>query len=578
MKYKILAILCLCFILWFTIQPVEQNWCGTDILLSEVTSGIAIVAVLILVWRKQQMSLSAIDIVVALWFAYVMFRGYVDSTYPCANFVLRVMQMVALYVCLRVLFSSVIVSERIIVLLLLICAIYEVILGANQMLNGGSRHYLYSMTGTFLNPGPYSIFLSMGLVMSCKIKKEYYADKGFLPSMMSLLPLVFLTLLPSTWSRAAILSAAICLSVIYWEQWKRYRWYVFGGLFLILIGLYFIKQGSADGRSIIYMISLLSICHNPVFGSGIGSFCHQYAEEMANFSSQHPTFNFQSADVIDGAFNSILQIGVEQGLVGVGFAVVLVVLIYVRLVKYGKILGMGLLCLLIFSMFSYPFDQLPYQIIFVLIAAYAGNSQKEMICSFSWYHYIKKSLVPLSLFCLIAIISVFSHQQIVERAKAEADYQRIAWMNSTAFIDDYYNHLPIMIGNEHFLFVFSKVLAKDGRYNDSNAILRLGTRISSDPMFYVIQGNNYSEMGFYKEAETAYEKAFAMMPNRLYPLYQLMLLYEKEGDVDRLRQMAQRVLAFKEKVSSSATKDMKKRARELCESLTYKEIEVAENL
>ena len=97
MKYKILAILCLCFILWFTIQPVEQNWCGTDILLSEVTSGIAIVAVLILVWRKQQMSLSAIDIVVALWFAYVMFRSYVDSTYPCANFVLRIMQMVALY-------------------------------------------------------------------------------------------------------------------------------------------------------------------------------------------------------------------------------------------------------------------------------------------------------------------------------------------------------------------------------------------------------------------------------------------------------------------------------------------------
>ena len=72
--------------------------------------------------------------------------------------------------------------------------------------------------------------------------------------------------------------------------------------------------------------------------------------------------------------------------------------------------------------------------------------------------------------------------------------------------------------------------------------------------------------------------AFAMMPNRLYPLYQLMLLYEKEGDVDRLRQMAQRVLAFKEKVSSPATKDMKKKAHEVCESLTHKEIEVAENL
>jgi len=578
MKYKILVILCLCFILWFSIQPVEQNWSGTDILLSEVTCGIAVVAVLIIVWRKQQMRLSAIDIVVALWFVYVMFRSYVDPIFPCANFCLRIMQMVALYGCIRLLLSSAQISERIIVVIILLCGIYEVFLGADQLINGGSRHYLFIISGSFLNPGPYSIFLSMGLVMSCQFRKKYHSSNTILTSLFSWLPLVFFILLPATWSRAAILSAVICLGIIFWDQWKRYRWYVFGGLCLIFIGLYFLKQGSADGRSIIYMISFLSFCHAPVFGSGIGSFCHQYAEEMANFSMQHPTFNFQSADVIDGAFNSILQIGVEQGLVGVGFAVVLVVLMFARLEKCGKTLGQGLLCLLIFSMFSYPFDQLPYAIIFVVIAAYAGTSQKELSFSISRYQCLKKSLAPLSLLCFIVVTSVFSHQQIKERAKAEADYQMIAWINNTAFIDDYYNHLPLMIANEHFLFIFSKILAKDGRYNDSNAILRLGTRISNDPMFYVVQGNNYGEMGFYKEAESAYKKAFAMMPNRLYPLYQLMLLYEKEGDVDRVGQMARRVLAFKEKVSSSATKDMKKRARELCESLKHNEIEVAENL
>lgn len=567
MKYKILAILCLCFILWFTIQPVEQNWCGTDILLSEVTSGIAIVAVLILVWRKQQMSLSAIDIVVALWFAYVMFRSYVDSTYPCANFVLRVMQMVALYVCLRVLFSSVVVSERIIVLLLLICAIYEVILGANQMLNGGSRHHLYSMTGSFLNPGPYSIFLSLGLVMSCKIKKEYYAGKGFFPSVMSLLPIVFMTLLPATWSRAALVSAAICLGVIYWEQWKRYRWYVFGGLFLILIGLYFIKQGSADGRSIIYMISLISIFHNPVFGSGIGSFCHQYAEGMANFSSQHPTFNFQSADVIDGAFNSILQIGVEQGLVGVGFAVVLVVLIFVRLGKCGKTLSMGLLCLLIFSMFSYPFDQLPYEIIFVVIAAYAAKAQIKNNISLKMCQLSKRYMLPTIMLGCIVLLSFFTRHQIKERSRAEYDYHIMSSMRNSAFIDDYYELLPLMSCNKYFLFDLGEMLIAEDRYNDSNAILRLGTLISNDPMFYVIQGKNYLEMGFYREAESAYQKAFNVMPNRLYPLYQLMLLYEKEEKTDQMIEMAQRVLKFNEKVASSATREMKNIAKEKLEMI-----------
>lgn len=570
MKYKILAILCLCFILWFTIQPVEQNWCGTDILLSEVTSGIAIVAVLILVWRKQQMSLSAIDIVVALWFAYVMFRSYVDSTYPCANFVLRVMQMVALYACLRLLLSSASITERIIIVVILLCGFYEVFLGGVQLLNGRSRHYLFLISGSFLNPGPYSIFLSIGLVMSCKMKKEYNANKSFLSTMMSCFPVIFLILLPATWSRAALLSAAICLGVVYWEKWKRYRWYVFGGLCIILIGLYFLKQGSADGRSIIYMISLLSICHNPVFGSGVGSFCHQYAEEMANFSIQHPTFYYQSADVIDGAFNSLLQIGVEQGLVGVSFAVLLVVLIFVRLGKCGKILSMGLLCLLIFSMFSYPFDQLPYQIIFVLIAAYAATGKMGVDPFIDRHQFFKWYLVPMMTLSCIVLLSVFAHLRITERIKAESEFKMIKGQRNVAFLNDYFKLCPLLLSNEQFLFDYSKILSRNGRYADSNAILRQGTLISNDPMFYVIQGNNYKKMGIKNEAEKAYIKAFDIMPNRLYPLYQLMLLYEEEANEEKSADMARRVLGFNEKVVSSATKEMKREANRICKSIVTK--------
>ena len=121
------------------------------------------------------------------------------------------------------------------------------------------------------------------------------------------------------------------------------------------------------------------------------------------------------------------------------------------------------------------------------------------------------------------------------------------------------------------------MLIVDGRYNDSNAILRLGTLISNDPMFYVIQGNNYLQMGFYHEAEAVYQKAFDIMPNRLYPLYQLMLLYGKEGNKREQLKMAQQVLNFNEKVISPATIEMKEKAKEVSESLIMKK-EVAENL
>ena len=158
---------------------------------------------------------------------------------------------------------------------------------------------------------------------------------------------------------------------------------------------------------------------------------------------------------------------------------------------------------------------------------------------------------------------------MTERAKAESDYRMMAGVTNAAFLDDYYELLPLLRSNERFLFDFSKILEKDGRYNDSNAMLRLGALVSNDPMLYVIQGNNYSKMGFFEEAEQAYQKAFHMMPNRLYPLYQLMLLYEREGKTEEMYQMAWRVLRFNEKVVSPATKEMKWKAKKIEEKRNY---------
>lgn len=548
MKYQILAILCIGYILWFTIQPVERGWSETDISLTYAICGLAIVAFVILVLQKQHCLFSTIDAIVCFWFLYVNLRAYFDTTYPCASFYIRVIQMFALYTGLRLLFSSTEIPERIIVAGIIMCAFYEVLIGAKQIINDSSRHNLYAITGTFLNPGPYSAFLSLGLVTSSHIKKRYW------------LPAIFVILLPATWSRAALVSAAICIGIIYWDLWKRWKWAIAVGGLAVMVGLYFLKQGSVDGRSIIYLISLLCIFNAPIFGTGIGSFCHQYAEKMASFYHQHPSFNFRSADVMESAYNCLLQIGVEQGMIGMGLAVILATLLIVRLSKKGKTLEMGLLSLLFFSMFSYPFDQLPYQIIFVLITAYAATDRKEIVLSKWWKLWTKKFLLPITALGCVLFISSFVHKHIKIREKAESDYRMMAGINHSTFIDDYYELLPYLRGNANFLFDFGKMLSSDGRYNDSNAMLRLGTLTSNDPMFYVVQGNNYCEMASYLEAEKAYQKAFNIMPNRIYPLYRLMLFYEKVGNKEQMKEMAQRVADFKVKVASPATKEMQKKA------------------
>lgn len=551
MKYKIIIALCIGYILWFTTQPVETCWSETDIQLVVGIASLSVIGTTVLMLRKQIIYFSKIDAVVCLWFSYVMLRAYCDTTYPCANFCLRSIQMFTLYLTTRLLFSSIHVSEWVLVIGILLCAGYEVIVGADQLINGSSRHNLYALSGTFLNPGPYSAFLSMGLVMSCKLRKGYW------------LPVIFLILLPATWSRAALMSAAICLGIIYWNEWKPWKWQVAIGVTVIIAGLYFLKKGSADGRSIIYLISLLCIAQSPIWGSGIGSFCHQYAERMSSFYIQHPSFNFQSADVIESAFNSLLQIGVEQGLAGMTLAAALIILLLIKLKGKGTVLRMGLLCLLIFSMFSYPFDLLPYQVIFVLIAAYAASENKEAVPSTKWYQLSRKFVVPITALICILTLSFFLYCHIMERKKAESDYQMMAGVAHIDFINDYYELFPYLRNNPRYLFDFGKMLAENGRYNDSNAMLHLGTLISNDPMFYVIQGNNYCKMRLHKEAEQAYQKAFNIMPNRIYPLYRLMLLYKEKGDITRMKDMAHKVIAFNVKVASPATKEIQENAENL---------------
>ena len=549
MKYKILVILCIGILLWFVIQPVEQRWSETDIHLIKTICVVSAVTLLIFFLQKQQLAISTIDVVVLLWFGYVMIRAGMDTTYPCASFCLRTMQMLALYIGLRLILSSASISEKIIVWGILLCAFYEVLIGGLQLVNGTSRHNFYALTGTVLNPGPYSAILSMGLVMSCQAKKPYW------------IPLIFAILLPATWSRAALLSAAVCLAIIYWEQWKRWRWWVATGALCIAAVFYFLKQGSADGRSIIYLVSLLNIYHSPIWGSGIGSFFHQYAEGLALFCQQHPTFNVESTDVLMSAFNELLYVGVEQGLVGLAFAIVLIILLFLQLKEKGKALGIGLLSLLISSMFSYPLEQLPYQILFVVIAAYGATNKGYTETAPIRNSFSRRYLIPIGAFGGILLLSGFAHHHITIRAKADSDYWMTAGIKHSALIKAHYEILPLLRGNPYFLFDFGKTLSENGRYTDSNAVLRLGTLISNDPMFYVIQGNNYLQMNLYQKAEQAYQKAFGIMPNRIYPLYRLMLLYEKKGDITKEKEMAQRVISFKEKVVSPATKEMKDKAR-----------------
>ena len=437
------------------------------------------------------------------------------------------------------------------------CTVYETGLGFSQILHGSSRHYLYLLTGTFQNPGPYSAFLMLGAVIGLTWLQE--TDKKWLRYIIWGATCLILMLLPATWSRAAFVSLATVLLLIFRNSYWRWRWFIWVGCIAVGIIFYFIKQGSADGRMLIWTSALTTWLHHPWMGVGIGGFFHASANGITELYTNNPSSAlFTFGGVTDYAFNDLLKVLVEQGIIGMVLCIIMVGYMLFLLWQHSKPLFYGMLSLLIFSMFSYPFELLPYRIITVMVAAWVASVHSQQSDGRVRYGWLVFSL-------LLFLPSYLIAKQVQTRYNADRDYQMFAGMVNEAFIKDYYELLPLESDNPRFLFDFGKTLRTHGRYNDSNDMLKQGTLVSADPMFYVLMGNNYKDMGYPDFADESYKKAFSVMPNRIYPLYQLMQLYKKNGDVGKAKAYAKRIISFKEKIISPATKQIKGEAEDYLE-------------
>lgn len=130
----------------------------------------------------------------------------------------------------------------------------------------------------------------------------------------------------------------------------------------LLVGLYFLKKDSADGRLLIWRNSLEMVADKPVFGHGPGGFAAGYMNYQADYFRQHPDIPYaQLADTVHHPFNEYLLVAVNYGLFGL---LVLGALVYLVLRRYHKqdrqdpairAAGLCLVSIGVFALFSYPF-------------------------------------------------------------------------------------------------------------------------------------------------------------------------------------------------------------------------------
>ena len=123
--------------------------------------------------------------------------------------------------------------------------------------------------------------------------------------------------------------------------------------------LYFHKQGSADGRLLIWRYTAEMASSRPLAGYGPGGFEAHYMDFQADYFARHPDSRFALlADDVKHPFCEYLGVAAEYGLVGLAALAAAAVLL-VRLYRRGRgwEADCGLLCAAgwaVFALFSYP--------------------------------------------------------------------------------------------------------------------------------------------------------------------------------------------------------------------------------
>lgn len=255
-----------------------------------------------------------------------------------------------------------------------------------------SNHHRFDITGSFLNPGPYSGYI--GVIFP--IALYLFLKNTWRKQWLALTALILiLCILPAGMSRSAWIGALVSsLLVLFWQKQISRYWHYKKHIFIvcIIIGiiisltcgmlLFFLKQDSVYGRLFIWENTIEAIAEKPIMGYGSCTFPVVYsAMQSKKFQSgEYAEVEERVAGNPECVFNEYLQMWLENGVV---MLILLGGLLFVclrngiRQKQYG--LCGGVISFLVFAFSSYPFQYPAFWIVLFLMLACLSIQGDEMI-------------------------------------------------------------------------------------------------------------------------------------------------------------------------------------------------------
>lgn len=438
----------------------------------------------------------------------------------------------------------------------------------------------FRVSGSFDNPAGFATALSVCFPFALFVlhKKEVY-----LKILGGLAALLFMVAVTLSQSRAGII-AIVLMSGVWMVKALNLKWLInrsrhtkiMGSIVLIimlLVGLYFIKKDSANGRLLIWQCSAHMIADKPIFGHGMGGFHREYMLYQAEYFKNHTDSSFAMlADIVKHPFNEYLLLLVEFGLVGgllIGFLVFYLIREYRKNNNQERFYAM--LCLIgvgVFACFSYPlgYPFIRLMVVFCAALIMQGAAKRWKIPK-GLFSIIKPVVLLVSLVLLVLTCKMF-----YDEYRWNAIAQRSLAGETKIVMPDYARLYKAMNRNGLFLYNYAAELNYIDRNKESNRLFIEASHFMNDIDLQLQMADNYQKMKQYKEAEKCLILASEMIPNRFIPLYRLAKLYEETNQLPKARKVAKQLINKPVKIMSPDIMNIRVEMQELINNAGIKQI------
>lgn len=436
-----------------------------------------------------------------------------------------------------------------------------------------NNNYFFKATGLFDNPGPFGCYLSFALAAFLPYIFIHFKSFSKINKITTVLVavLLFYGLLLAD-SRAAYLATIVSLTafvVIKFRSRVRIRIIHIGSLIFLFSGivflLYMYRPSSANARLGIWRICVHAIEDAHVFGYGTGSFQKTYMLKQADYLNNVSNEIRSNADEVKTAFNVVIELLYEQGIVGLFLWCSIIILsikgMFTSTNKHNPpVFLFPIISFMTFSLFSYPHLLWGLTCPLISFLSTGGDYKDNIKLSGKTYKNliigVESTLLTIMLFLFVSRVCI--NRNLTKYSRFEIGCQEV---ESHHLMNTILYHYPSLLS----FYIDNQIATED--YGVAISTITQLRRYKNSYKLEKDLAYSYEITGDTVNALVHYDVAHNMCPGYLEPLFSQFLIYESRCDSIAVS-LAKEIIDFSPKITNPRTEAMKSKTIQLLKTIS----------